>query len=126
MPRATQLCVTLENKPGQLARLTSVLQRAKVNIEAISVVDSADCGQIRLVTSSAAKAKAALGRAGMCTCQQPVLVMRVCNQPGVLSEISTKLAKAKINISYIYGSAIGDEGLLVLGVSDVAKAARVA
>jgi hypothetical protein len=64
MARGTQLSVTMENKPGELAKLGAALARAKVNIEAISVLDSSDVGVIRLVTSSNTKARAALKKAG--------------------------------------------------------------
>jgi len=127
MARAMQLCVCLENKPGQLARLGAVLARAKVNIEAISVVDTATCGLIRLVTSSSAKAKAALAKAGMAPCLQPVIVLKLSNQPGALAEAAKKLANAGVNIDYLYGSAArtGEQSLLVLGVNDIKKASAV-
>jgi hypothetical protein len=126
MPRATQLSVPMENKPGQLARIGSALARAKVNIEAISVVDSAEVGVVRLVTSSSAKAAAALKRAGMAAVQQPVLVVKLPNEPGALAKAAAKLAAAKINIAYAYGSAAapGAMSTIVMAVSDLAKAAR--
>jgi hypothetical protein len=126
MPRATQLSVAMENRPGQLARIGAALARAKVNVEAISVVDSAEVGVVRLVTSSSAKAAAALKRAGMAVVQHPVLVVKLANQPGALGKAAGKLAAAKINIAYAYGSAAGPGAMstLVFGVSDIAQAAR--
>jgi hypothetical protein len=126
MPRATQLSVAMENKPGQLAKIGAALARAKVNIEAISVVDSAEVGVVRLVTSSSAKAAAALKRAGMAVVQQPVLVAKLPNEPGALGKAAAKLAAAKINIAYAYGSAAGRGAMstMVMAVSDIAKAAR--
>lgn len=127
MPRGLQLSVTMANKPGQLAKVGAALARAKVNIEAISVVDSAEVGVVRMLTSSAAKAKAALKKMGLEAVQQPVLVLKLANEPGALSQVAKKLAAAKINIEYVYGSAAGKGELstIVLGVSDVAKAVKV-
>jgi hypothetical protein len=127
MPRGLQLSVTMANKPGQLAKVGAALARAKVNIEAISVVDSTEVGVVRMLTSSAAKAKAALKKVGLEAVQQPVLVLKLANEPGALSQAARKLAAAKINIDYVYGSAAGKGELstIVLGVSDVAKAAKV-
>ena len=124
MARAMQLCVCLENKPGQLARLSAALARAKVNIEAISVVDTATCGLVRLVTSAKAKAREALARAGMAPCQQAVIALRLPNEPGALAGVARKLAGAGVNIDYVYGSAAqaGKPSLLVLGVDNIAKA----
>jgi hypothetical protein len=117
----------MANKPGQLARIAALLARAKVNIEAISVVDSTEAGVVRLVTSSSAKAAAALKRAGMSVIQQPVLVVKLPNEPGALGDAAAKLAGAKINIEFVYGSAAarGAMSTIVMGVSDVALAARV-
>ena len=126
MPRATQLSVTMENKPGQLAKIGAVLSRAKVNIEAISVVDSTEVGVVRLVTSSSAKAAAALKKAGMSAIQQPVLVVKLPNELGALASAAAKLAAARVNIEFVYGSAAGrgQMSTIVMGVSDIAKAAR--
>ena len=127
MARGTQLSVALENKPGQLAKVAAVLARAKVNIEAISVVDSAEMGVVRLVTSSNAKARAALKRAKMDVTQSPVIIVKLANEPGALAGAARKMAAAKVNLEYLYGSAArkGQPSTIVIGVSDVARAARV-
>jgi hypothetical protein len=127
MARGTQLSVALENKPGQLARMAAVLARAKVNIEAISVADSAEMGVIRLVTSSNARARAALKKAKMNVSQTSVIVAKLANEPGALAKAAKKMAAAKVNIAYVYGSAArkGQPSTIVFGVSDVTRAARV-
>jgi hypothetical protein len=127
MARGTQLSVTLENKPGQLAKVASALARAKVNIVAISVVDAEELGIIRMVTSSNAKARAALKKAGMGVVQSPVILAKLPNEPGALAAAARKMAAAKVNIEYIYGSATGAgrPSTLVMAVSNITKAAKV-
>lgn len=127
MARGTQLSVTMENKPGQLAKLGAVLARAKVNIEAISVLDSSEVGVVRLVTSANAKARAALTKAGMNVVQQPVLIVKLPNEPGALGTAARKLAAAKVNIEFVYGSAAraAEPSTIVMGVSDITRAAKV-
>jgi hypothetical protein len=127
MARGTQLSVALENKPGQLAKVAAVLARAKVNIEAISVADSADMGVVRMVTSSNAKARAALKKAKMNVIQTPVIIAKLANQPGALAEAAKKMAAAKVNVAYVYGSAgrKGRASTIVFAVSDITRAARV-
>ena len=126
MARGTQLSVPVENKPGQLAKLAGALARAKVNIQAISVVDTAECCLVRLVTSSNAKARQALRKAGLMATQQPVVVLRLEDRPGALAGVARKLAAKKINISFVYGSAAGagKPSIVVIGVDNVAKAAK--
>ena len=127
MARGTQLSVMLENKPGQLAKVASAVARAKVNIQAISVVDSTEVGVVRLVTSSNAKARTALKKAGMDVVQSPVGIAKLPNEPGALAAAAKKLAAAKVNIEYAYGSAArtGQPSTIVFGVSNIARAARV-
>ena len=127
MVRSIQLTVALENKPGQLAKIGAALARAKVNILAVSVIDTADCGLVRLVTSSSAKAKKALTKAGLSICQSPVITLKVKDAPGALAEIAKKLAAKKINITYVYGSAAGagKDSYLVLAVDNIKKAAAM-
>lgn len=127
MPRAMQLTLGLENKPGQAAKLGAALKRAKVNILAVSVVDSADVCAVRLVTDNNAKAKQALTTAGLKTTQQAVLTLTLCNEPGAFADAAEKLAKAGVNIDYFYGSVTKTamEGLIVFGVDDLDKALKV-
>lgn len=127
MARGTQVSVTLENKPGQLAKAAGALARAKVNIRAISVVDAAEVGVVRMVTSSNVRAAAALKKAGMTVVRQPVIIAELPNEVGALAAATRKLAAAKINVEYIYGSAArsGEPSTIVIGVSDIARAARV-
>ncbi len=126
MPKATQFCVGLNNQPGTLAKLCAALSRAKVNIDAISVADNADCCWVRMVASPAPKAKRALKRGRFNVCTQPVLTLKAPNKPGTLEKVAAKLGRAGVNINYVYGSgAPGPGSLIVLSVSDLATAAKL-
>jgi len=120
-----QFTVSLENKPGQLARLCKALARAKVNILAVSVADNADSGDVRFVCDRAGAARQALKKAKINAWMRDVLVLSLPNEPGALAGVSAKLAAAGINIDYVYGSTAGEAGEIVLAVSDTAKAASV-
>jgi len=126
MAKATQFCICLPNKIGVLAKLCGVLKRAKVNIEAISVADNADCCCARLIASPTRAAKAALTKAKHHFCTQQVLTVTAPNKPGQLERIAARLAKARVNINYVYGSTgAGESGKIVLAVSNVSRAAKV-
>ena len=125
MARATQFCICLGNKPGTLAKLCGALKRARVNIEAISVADSADCCLVRMVASPTTRAKTALTRGKYGFCTQQVLAVKAVNKPGELRRIAGKLARAGVNINYVYASTgDGKSCLLVLSVSNLARAAK--
>lgn len=127
MPVRRQLSVFLENKVGQIAAVGSALARAKVNIMALSVSDSAEYGVLRLVVSDTAKAQKALSRISPKIISTSVLAVAMENKPGALAQVAKKLAAAKINIEYMYGSA-GAPGAKSLGIFKVSdpKAAEAA
>lgn len=56
-----------------------------------------------------------------------VLKLAVPHEPGVVERIASRLAKARINIDYMYGSnpVKGPSSTLVLSVSDVDRAAKL-
>jgi hypothetical protein len=125
MPKAVQFTVALDNAAGTLAKLCALLRKARVNIDAISVSDNTDCGWVRVVAHPAPRARAALHRARYTVCAQLVLTVQAANRPGELERMAARLAKAGVNISYVYGSTPRDGGsTLVLGVSDVEKAVK--
>ncbi len=125
MPKAVQFSVALDNTAGTLAALCARLHKAGANLEAITVVDNAECGWVRFVASHAPKARAALERAGYTVCANQVVTARVGNKKGELERLAAKLAKAGVNINYIYGSASdASPTMLVFGVSDIAKAVK--
>ncbi len=123
MAKGTQFCVGLGNQPGTLAKLCAALARAKVNIDAISVADNADCCWVRLLASPGAQAKKALTRGRFTFCTQPVLTVKAPNRPGELGRIAAKLGRAGVNINYVYASSSpGAPTTIVLSVSDLNRA----
>jgi len=122
--KATQLTVYLPNQPGSAAKLFSAL--AKTNLLAVSVVDSVDSCAVRLVPANAVQAQRLLNKAGICSTIQNVLVADMPNLPGALQKVCRKLARAKVNIDYLYAS-VGPqtaEARVVLRVSSIAHAIK--
>jgi hypothetical protein len=125
MGKAVQFSVGLDNTAGTLAKLCGQLGRAGVNIEAISVSDNADCGWVRLIATPSQKARAVLHKAKYTVCAKLVLTVDAANRPGELERICKRLAKAGVNVHYVYGSTpSGDGSTLVFGVSDVDRAMK--
>lgn len=123
----SQIVVLLENRPGALAELTSVLSDAEVNIEAILLEGSVDFGVVRLHVSAPKKAEKALREAGYQFNVGEALTLKLSDAPGQLTEVAKKLAKAKINIEALFGTTAkgAKHPEFVLMVSDVAKARKV-
>ena len=127
MAIAKQLTVKLENRPGALAELCTELAKVAVNIEAIQASETRPVGPVRLLVSHPDAAKKVFDRLGVKYSEEDVLAILVKNRPGSLGRLTRKLADKGINIEYLYAT-IGRSSrpaLIILGVSDVAAAARV-
>ena len=123
-----QLKVTLENKPGALAELCSELAKRAVNIYAIEAWEGKASSPVRLLVNQVETAKGVCAALGLKFVQEQALAVKVGDRPGALGRITRKLAEKGINIEYLYGT-IGrgsKRALIVLGVSDVEAAARLA
>lgn len=97
-----QLSVFLENKSGRLAEVTKTLADANINIRALSIADTIDYGLLRLIVNDPIAAKEALVKAGFTVALTEVLAIEVPDRPGGLAGIIDILAKAGINIEYMY------------------------
>ena len=125
--KVKQITVWVDNKPGEVGRITSALGKAKVNISAISCWSAGSESPIHLLVSSPAKAKRVLQELGVRLTEEEVLRVTLPDKPGILGELGKKLGEGNINIEYTYASIPtgGKKGDLILSVSDVVGAARV-
>jgi hypothetical protein len=127
MQIAIQFSVFMVKKPGVLAQILGEFARAKINIIAMTVMDSVEHGVMRIVFSSPDKAKKVLSKVNMPFNETEVLCVTLTNQSGALAAVAEKLARSHINISYAYctAGAKGGRTTGVLKVADVKKAVRV-
>jgi hypothetical protein len=127
METTKQVSVFLENKPGRLANVLSALAREKVNITALTVMDSHEHSVLRVVTNDLARTAQVLKAMGTPHQESDVLVVELRNQPGALARVCELLGAEHINIEYAYCSAGGRNGktLGIFKVSNTEKAMRV-
>jgi len=104
MKKVKQLSVSLENKPGSLAHVCRCLADRKINIIALTVVETSEQGILRLVVDKPAEAAKMLKECPMTFTQSDVLLVELPNKIGVVAKVAEKLAAKRININYIYGS----------------------
>src|SRR5256885_844797 len=125
MPVLRQLSVFLANKPGVLARLCRTFAQNEINIQAITISDTVDHAVVRMVTSNPTKARALLEDCGILVVDTDVLALSIPDKPGQLATIAQKLAAAKVNIEYSYGTTGENAGIFIMRVSDIKKAKKV-
>jgi hypothetical protein len=124
---APQFSVFMVNKPGVLAQVLGEFARAKINIIAMTVMDSMEHGVMRIVFASPEKAREVLSKLNMTYNETEVLCVNLTNKSGALAAVTEKLAKCHINISYAYctAGARGGRTTGVLKVPDVKKVMRI-
>ena len=122
-----QLAIFLDNRPGMLARVADALAEAKISIYAITTSDTVDHAVIRMVVSDYRRALQLFEEHGTLVVEDDVLMFEGSNKPGEMARIAHKLADAKINIEYCYSATPpkAKQGLLILRVSNPAKALKV-
>ena len=127
MPASKQITVHLENKPGRLAQVLSILAQAKVNITALAVMDGKEHGVLRMVTEDDVATKKSLASLNLQCTTHDVLTIELKNQPGALAHVCETLAGGHINIEHAYCSAGGRNGKVygIFKVSNLDKAEQV-
>lgn len=119
-----EFSVKLENRSGELARMTEILQKDGVNIRAISTEQKAEV--VRIVTSDPEKARMSLSQSKMQFSERNLLVAKLEDRPGELARISGALAKEGVNIDAAYMLDKDPKHVHVaLAVSDENKARNV-
>ncbi len=114
-----QLTVFLENQTGRLAEVAKILKDKNINLQGFSTTEARDYGILRLVVSDTELARQSLKDAGFTTHVADVICVKVEDKPGELYKVLYTLAKANINIDYIYVIAATR---LVLSVKEIQKA----
>jgi hypothetical protein len=125
MPKAKQITLSHENRPGLLAQIAQVLGDAKVNILACLTTTSDSEGLTHLIVDNPDSAKKALARAGLRFREEDVLQIELPNEPGALAKFASRLADKSINITLGYQTSTqgSKKASMVLAVSDLDKAA---
>lgn len=127
MPKAKQLTVWVENRPGVLGEVGSALGAKRVNIVAFMATVADSRGTIRMVVDKPAAAKRVFVEHGWETTEEEVLIVALPDNPGSLGRIAHKLREASVNIEYAY-AGLGPSARRVnayFGVSDL-KVALIA
>jgi len=123
----TQFSIFMVNKPGVLARVLNEFAEARINIIAMTMMDSVEHGVMRIVGGSQERIRKLLAQLNLPNSETDVLCVTLPNRAGALAVITQKLAEAHINIVYAYctAGARGGRTTGVLKVTDVKKAMKV-
>jgi hypothetical protein len=127
MPKAKELTVTIEDKPGALGKCFLALAERGVNVLAFQSYVEGGESLARFLADDQAAAKAVLGALRMIFEETEVAVVRLPHRPGELGRAAARLGEKQINLDYSYcGLEPGATRVLVVfGVDNLTRAAKL-
>ncbi len=121
-----QISVFLENKAGEIAKVSSVMAKKGVNMRALSIADSQDFGILRIITEYTDDAVSILKEAGYTCIVTNVIAVKIDDKPGSLAEVMAHVSSAGINIEYAYAFIGKNHGAyMIIRVPDNEVAKKV-
>lgn len=97
-----QISVFVENKPGRLCEITSVLRDANIDIRALTIADTTDFGILRLIVDQPELALKSLKDAKITVSITNVIGICIKDEPGGLCYALEVLHKANVSVEYCY------------------------
>ena len=97
-----QISVFLENKPGTLKKLTSVMAKNKIDMRATSLAETKDFGIARIIVDDALEAVNTLKENDFVASLTSVLAVEIPDEAGGLDKLLEVFADAEVNIEYMY------------------------
>src|SRR5213593_51344 len=120
---ATDLAVTVEDKPGELASLGEATGRAGINIDGVCCFPSEGRFVVHLLVDDAAGTRRAVENAGYTSIEErEVVIVGLEDRPGALGETTRRIADAGVNIELAY---LATNTRLVVGAADLDKVGAV-
>lgn len=114
---AFDLVIEIENTPGALAEVSAAVSDAGVNIAAATCLGSADRAELHVLVPHAEAAKHALAISHLAvTREREVVVVEVEDRPGVLADLTRKIALAGVNLDLVY---VATRNRVVFGAADL-------
>lgn len=124
---AYQLSIFAENKPGRMAKVTSLMAAGKINIRAITISSSDAFGVINMLVDDPDRAHAILTKAGLTVSLKPVVAVVIPDKPGGLDKLIQLLFREGINIENAYGFVLEswEKAVFVLEIDQIDKTVAV-
>jgi hypothetical protein len=111
------LVIDIENTPGALAEVTAAISDAGVNIAAATCVGTGKTAELHILVPYAEAAKHALAISHLAVSRErEVVVVEVEDRPGVLADLTRKIAEAGINLDLVF---VATRNRVVFGAADL-------
>ena len=121
-----QFNVFVENKMGELARVTEALAQNAINIRGLATDRVGPRPAVKVITDDEVSTRKALARAGLEFEESEVLVLDLIDRPGELAKIARRAARAGVNINSVFLLGRKDTPAALALVADDPKKAKKA
>src|SRR6266480_1270587 len=114
---AFDLVIDIDNVPGALAQVAAAISDAGVNIAAATCIGSGERAEVHILVPHAEAAKHALAISHVAVSRErEVEVVDVQDRPGVLADLTRRIAQAGVNLDLVY---IATRNRIVFGSPDL-------
>lgn len=123
-----QISVFMENKPGALLAMTTVLAENRIDMRAFTLAETSDFGIVRIIVDDVYAASTALKDMGFVYSISNVLGVVIPDVPGGLNQVLQILTEEDVNVEYMYAFQGGKNingAYMIFKVADAKKAASV-
>ena len=120
-----QISVFLENKPGTLTSMTSLLAKNNIDMRALSLAETNDFGIVRIIVDDVYNAVTVLRDGGFVHKLTPVLAVMIPDEPGGLDRVLAVLTEVGVNVEYMYAFLGGGDvkhAYMIFRVQDFKRA----
>jgi hypothetical protein len=111
------LVIDIENTPGALAEVAAAISDAGVNIAAATCIGPGERAELHILVPHAGAARHALAISHLAvTREREVVVIDVEDRPGVLADLTRRIARAGVDLDLVY---VATGNRLVFGSPDL-------
>ena len=112
------LVIDVENSPGALAQVAAAISDAGVNIAAATCIGAGERAELHILVPHAEAARHSLAISHLAiTREREVVVVDVEDRPGVLADLTRRIAKAGVDLDLVY---VATRNRVVFGAPDLA------
>jgi hypothetical protein len=114
---AFDLVIDIENTPGALADVAAAISDAGVNIAAATCLGAGERAELHVLVPHAEAARHSLAISHLAiTREREVVVVDVEDRPGVLADLTRRIAKAGVDLDLVY---VATRNRVVFGAGDL-------
>jgi hypothetical protein len=114
---AVDLVIDIENEPGALAEVAAAISDAGVNIAAATCLGGGRHAELHILVPHGEAVRHLLGISHIAvTREREVVVIDVEDRPGVLADLTRKIARAGVDLDLVY---VATRNRVVFGAPDI-------